>query len=158
MSKNGRGQGHVRRKQLRAESRLELFFRVGGAHYITRRWHRRAVGGHQAPPRWCRLALQWNASLQHPLVSLSTTRELCAVAGARDVVRDHIALFGMLLYVYSEDVETITRSVSYVKFRAPWDWDTPYPHGIIHNCSVTHHIAIQLTVHVLHTSYHLFSL
>ena len=63
--------------------------------------------------------------MQHPLVSLSTTRELCAVAGAQDVVRDHIALFGMLLYVYSEGVETIIRSVSYVKFRAPWDWDTP---------------------------------
>ena len=59
-------------------------------------------------------------------MSLSTTRELCAVAGAQNVVRDHIALFGMLLYVYSEGVETITRSVSYVKFRAPWDWDTPY--------------------------------
>ena len=41
---------------------------------------------------------------QHPLVSLSTTRELCAVAGAQNVVRDHIALFGMLLYVYSEGV------------------------------------------------------
>ena len=25
---------------------------------------------------------------------------------------------------YSEGVETIIRSVSYVKFRAPWDWDT----------------------------------
>ena len=59
-------------------------------------------------------------------MSLSTTRELCAVAGAQDVVRDHIALFEMLLYLYSEGVETITRSVSYVNFRAPWDWDTPY--------------------------------
>ena len=59
-------------------------------------------------------------------MSLSTTRELCAVAGAQDVVHGHIELFGMLLYVYSEGVETITRSVSYVKFRAPWDWDTPY--------------------------------
>ena len=59
-------------------------------------------------------------------MSLSTTRELCAVAGAQDVVRGHIELFGMLLYVYSEGVETIIRSVSYVKFRAPWDWDPPY--------------------------------
>ena len=62
--------------------------------------------------------------LLRPLVSLSTTRELCAFAGAQDVVRGHIELFGMLLYVYSEGVETIIRSVSYVKFRAPWDWDT----------------------------------
>ena len=30
-SKNGRGQGRVRRQQLRDESRLELFFRVGAA-------------------------------------------------------------------------------------------------------------------------------
>ena len=29
--KNGRGQGHERRQQLRDESRLELFFRVGAA-------------------------------------------------------------------------------------------------------------------------------
>ena len=29
--KNGRGQGHVRRQQLRDESRLELFFTVGAA-------------------------------------------------------------------------------------------------------------------------------
>ena len=29
--KNGRGQGHVRRQQLRDERRLELFFRVGAA-------------------------------------------------------------------------------------------------------------------------------
>ena len=29
--KNGRGQGHVRRQQLRDESRLELFFREGAA-------------------------------------------------------------------------------------------------------------------------------
>ena len=58
---------------------------------------------------------------------MNSSREPCAVAGAqnvvRDHVRDHIALFGMLLYVYSEGVETITRSVSHVKFRAPWDWD-----------------------------------
>ena len=59
-------------------------------------------------------------------MSLSTTRELFAVAGAQDVVRGHIELFGTLLYFYSEGVETIIRSVSYVKFRAPWDWDTPY--------------------------------
>ena len=32
----------------------------------------------------------------------------------------------MLIYVYSEGVETIIRSVS--KFRAPWDWDPPYPY------------------------------
>ena len=43
----------------------------------------------------------------------------------QDIVRDHIALFGMLIYVYSEGVETIIRSVSYVKFRAPWDWAPP---------------------------------
>ena len=133
-----RYRGTERRQQLRAESRLELFFRMGAALTITRRWHRHAVGGHQAPPRWCRLALQWSASLQHPLVSLSTTRELCAVAGAQNVVRDHIALFGMLLHVYSEGVETITRSVSYVKFRAPWDWDTPYL------CAVTAGAAVDL--------------
>ena len=41
-------------------------------------------------------------------------------------MRDHIALFRMLIYVYSEGVETIIRSVS--KFRAPWDWDPPYPY------------------------------
>ena len=62
-------------------------------------------------------------------MSLSTTRELCAVAGAQDVVRDLIALFGMLLYVYSEGVETITRSVSYVNFRAPRDRALPYSTG-----------------------------
>ena len=33
--KNGRGQGHERRKQLRDESRLELFFRVGAALTIS---------------------------------------------------------------------------------------------------------------------------
>ena len=33
--KNGRGKGHVRRKQLRDESRLELFFRVGAALTIS---------------------------------------------------------------------------------------------------------------------------
>ena len=102
-----RYQGTETRETPTIESRepIGTFLQDGrGAHYITRRWHRHAVGGHQAPPRWCRLALQWNASLQHPLVSLSTTRELCAVAGAQDVVRDHIALFGMLLYVYSEGV------------------------------------------------------
>ena len=49
--------------------------------------------------------------MHHPLVSLSTTRELCAFAGAQDVVRGHIELFGMLLYVYSEGVETIIRKV-----------------------------------------------
>ena len=59
-------------------------------------------------------------------MSLSTTRELCAVAGAQDVVRGHIELFGMLLYVYSEGVETIKRSVSYVNFRAPRDPALPY--------------------------------
>ena len=59
-------------------------------------------------------------------MSLSTTRELCAVAGAQDVVRDHIALFGMFLYVYSEGVETIIRSVSYLNFRAPRDRAPPY--------------------------------
>ena len=59
-------------------------------------------------------------------MSLSTTRELCAVAGAQDVVRDHIALFGMLLYVYSEGVWTIIRSVSYLNFRAPRDRAPPY--------------------------------
>ena len=32
--KNGRGQGHERRQQLRDESRLELFFRVGAALII----------------------------------------------------------------------------------------------------------------------------
>ena len=42
-------------------------------------------------------------SLNHPLGSLSTTRELCAVAGAQDVVRGHIELFGMLLYVYRDN-------------------------------------------------------
>ena len=59
-------------------------------------------------------------------MSLSTTRELCAVAGAQDVVRGHIELFGMLLYVYSEGVETIIRSVSYLNFRAPRDRAPPY--------------------------------
>ena len=59
-------------------------------------------------------------------MSLSTTRELCAFAGAQDVVRGHIELFGMLLYVYGEGVETIIRSVSYVKFRAPRDRAPPY--------------------------------
>ena len=54
-----------------------------------------------------RLALCRRAFLERKLaaparVSLSTTRELCAVAGAQDVVRDHIALFEMLLYLYSE--------------------------------------------------------
>ena len=87
-----RYRGTERRQQLRDESRVELLQGGRGAHYTTRRWHRLAVGGHQAPPctmpprvlgaqAWC---------LQHPLVSLSTTRELCAVAGAQDVVRDHI--------------------------------------------------------------------
>ena len=33
--KNGRGQGHERRQQLRDESRLELFFRVGAALTIS---------------------------------------------------------------------------------------------------------------------------
>ena len=68
--------------------------------------------------------------MQHPLVSLSTTRELCAVAGAQDVVRGHIELFGMLLYVYSEGVETIIRSVSYVKFRAPQGTGTPLTRSV----------------------------
>ena len=33
--KNGRGQGHVRRQQLRDERRLELFFRMGAALTIS---------------------------------------------------------------------------------------------------------------------------
>ena len=33
--KNGRGQGHERRQQLRDESRLELFFRMGAALTIS---------------------------------------------------------------------------------------------------------------------------
>ena len=33
--KNGRGQGHERRKQLRDERRLELFFRMGAALTIS---------------------------------------------------------------------------------------------------------------------------
>ena len=106
-SKNGRGQGHEKRKQLRAESRLECFFRMGAALTIslgagtglhfedTRQQH---TVSHYATAR------PWSASLQHPLVSLSTTREVCAVAGAQDVVRDHVELFGMLLYIYSEGV------------------------------------------------------
>ena len=32
---NGRGKGHVRRQQLRDESRLELFFRMGAALTIS---------------------------------------------------------------------------------------------------------------------------
>ena len=103
--KNGRGQGHERRQQLRDESRLELFFRMGAALTISlgagtgmQLEDTTATVSHYA------VARSWSASLQHPLVSLSTTRELCAVAGAQDVVRDHIALFGMLLYVYSEGV------------------------------------------------------
>ena len=111
-----------RRKQLRDESRLELFFRVGAALTIPLG---AGTGLRLEDTRHRLAARSWSASLQHPLVSLSTTRELCAVAGAQDVVRDHIALFGMLSYVYSEGVETIIRSVSCVKFRAPWDWDTP---------------------------------
>ena len=33
--KNGRGQGHVRRQQLRDERRLELFFRTGAALTVS---------------------------------------------------------------------------------------------------------------------------
>ena len=52
----------------------------------------------------CRCAFLERKLAAPALVSLSTTRELCAVAGAQDVVRGHIELFGMLLYVYSEGV------------------------------------------------------
>ena len=55
-----------------------------------------------------RLALCRRAFLERKLAAPArqplTTRELCAATGAQDVVRDHIALFGMLLYVYSEGV------------------------------------------------------
>ena len=122
-----RYRGTERRQQLRDESRLELFFRVGAA--LTKVYHSALAPacGWRTPGTASHYvaARSWSASLQHPLVSLSTTRELCAVAGAQDVVRDHIALFGMLLYVYSEGVETIIRSVSYVKFRAPRDRAPP---------------------------------
>ena len=47
-----------------------------------------------------RLALCGRASMERKLAlparARSTTRELCAVAGAHDFVRDHIALFEML--------------------------------------------------------------
>ena len=78
-----------RRQQLRAESRLELFFRMGAALTLS-------LGAGTG--------LQLEDTRHHPLVSLPTTRELCAVAGAQDVVRGHIELFGMLLYIYSEGV------------------------------------------------------
>ena len=100
-----RYRGTERRQQLRDESRLELFFRVGAALTIPlgagtglRLEDTRRTASHYVAAR------SWSASLQHPLVSLSTTREVCAVAGAQDVVRGHIELFGMLLYIYSEGV------------------------------------------------------
>ena len=50
-------------------------------------------------------------------------------------MRGHIELFGMLLYVYSEGVETIKRSVSYVNFRAPRDPALPYRSTNPESCS-----------------------
>ena len=80
--KNGRGQGHERRQQLRGESRLELFFRMGAAPTVSLG----AGTGLQLEDTRHRRdgASLRSASLQHPLVSLSTTRELCAVAGAQE--------------------------------------------------------------------------
>ena len=100
-----RYRGTERRQQLRDESRLELFFREGAALTIPLG----AGTGLRLEDTRHRLALCRRAFLERKLAAparepLSTTRELCAVAGAQNVVRDHIALFGMLLYVYSEGV------------------------------------------------------
>ena len=57
-----------RRKQLRDESRLELFFRMGAALTLSLG----AGTGLQLEDTRHRLG---GASLHHPLVSLSTTRE-----------------------------------------------------------------------------------
>ena len=78
-----RYRGTERRQQLRDERRLELSFRMGAALTLSLG----AGTGLQLEDTRHRLGgARWSASLHHPLVSLSTTRELCAVAGAQDVV------------------------------------------------------------------------